>query len=128
MLAIILLKLSPVNNTAILSTASTISCGIPMGYALSTLSTYILQCEYQLASYHNTVIVLQYQRENCRLLIPLSITIYAVLIYDDSFYTFSPDDIRLHKCTEVLLAALVNRDVCSKSLLMEVWKEDKKCK
>ena len=34
---------------------------------------------------------------------------------------------RLHKCTEVLLAALVNREVCSKSSLMEVWKEDKKC-
>ena len=37
-------------------------------------------------------------------------------------------DFRLHKCTEVLLAALVNREVCSKSSLMEVWKEDKKCK
>ena len=36
--------------------------------------------------------------------------------------------VRLHKCTEVLLAALVNREVCSKSSLMEIWKEDKKCK
>ncbi|XP_065890829.1 probable ATP-dependent RNA helicase DHX37 isoform X2 [Dysidea avara] len=33
---------------------------------------------------------------------------------------------KLHKCTEVLLAALVNREVCSKSSLMEAWKEDRK--
>ena len=56
------------------------------------------------------------------------VSIYVYLCSSIVLYiTLSVHTNRLHKCAEVLLAALVNREVCSKLSLIEVWKEDKKC-
>ena len=41
---------------------------------------------------------------------------------------FSVDAYRLHKQVEVLLSALVNREVVTREKLLEVWKADPKCK